>query len=245
MIDIVLIYFRTLYPAHFEAAWFSLSQQDFTHVRSVIVLDNNTDTPPDTLQQLAAKHPIPVPILWCIEKHGHLDRTQSWSVNRAFQLARDGWVLITRADFLMDPTLVERFALAHDDTRLFITSWCYQMGCDAELSNRDVIADYTLPDAAWRQSAQGLQGLVGVVPGVPFQSTDADAGVYLMRKADWATAGGLNEKMVSWGYQQQAFQRALRRTGVATVQLQEYLYFHQHHSAPRDFAKAGQELRFE
>ena len=246
MIDLVLVHFRTTGLAHFEAAWFTLARQDFTDIGHVIVLDNNTDDRQDQLQAITDREPIPVPLIWSLHKHQDPRRTHAWSVNQAMRVAVHPWVFFTRSDFLLDYTCVARFRAERDAHGPpwpgLVTSWCYQMGYDDQLSNTDALAPYSLPEAPWRLDPDGPRSLIGHVPAVPFQTSHLDAGVWLARKEDWQRTGGLNEKLVSWGYAQQSWQRALRRTGVDVVQLPAYLFMHQHHAAPRDFAQASREF---
>lgn len=249
MIDIAFIFFRTLQLEHLDAAWYTLCRQDFTDVGRVHFIDNNTEYDIGAIIDVLHRHRPRVPVSMHMQKHGDLTRTQSWSCNFAGQKATADWLFLTRADFLLDDDCLARFKAERDARgeawRGFVTSWCHQMGYDASLSNTDALAPHSLPDAAWRTDPKGTKGLVGTVPACYFQATDKDAGVWLLKRELMAEAGGLNERMVSWGYQQQAFQRALGRIGTEITQIPEYLFHHQHHWAPRDFAQAAAESAFE
>lgn len=247
MIGAAFIHFRTLTLDHLDAAWFTLAKQDFTGVSHVVFLDNNTDHDPAAIVEVLDRYPIPVPRILCFNKHGVTTRTQSWSVNEACRLVQADWVFLTRSDFLLDYNCLGRFRRERDSRpgwRGMVTSYCHQMGYDAQLSNTDALAPYTLPEAAWRKAPRGPASLVGQVPAYYFHTTDQDAGVWLLRKSLWAQVGGLNERMVSWGFQQQVFQRALREAGTQIVNVPEYLFHHQHHYAIRDFAKANEEVKY-
>jgi hypothetical protein len=247
VIDICFIYFRTLTLDHLDAAWFTLAKQDFAGVQSVIFLDNNTDDDPEAIQAVLDRYPLPVPRILCFEKHGDSRRTQSWSVNRVTMgLARGPLVFLTRADFLLNYDCLAKMRaeyLSRDEARrnVFITSHCHQMGCDAALSNLDVLAGHSARDAAWRSDPQGPASLLGVEHANLFQMTHVDAGVWLTPRAPILAAAGLNEKMVAWGYQQQEFQRRLARQGTEMCALPEFLFHHQHHWAVRDVGQANAE----
>ena len=249
MIGVGFIHFRTLTQDHLDAAWFTLSRQDFTDVAHVVFLDNNTGDDPAAITAVLDRYPLPVPRILCFSKHGVPTRTQSWSVNEVARLVQAEWLFLTRTDFLLDDDCLRRFRMKRDNRedswRGFVTSYCHQMGYDDALSNTDALAPHSYPEAAWRTDPRGVASLVGQVPACYFHATDQDAGVWLTRRALVQEVGGLNERMVSWGYQQQAFQRALRRHHVEIVNIHEYLFHHQHHAAPRDFTRAHEESRYE
>lgn len=245
MIDVAFIFFRTLRLEHLDAAWFTLSRQDFTDVGRVIVIDNNTEYSPAEIEAVLDRYPIPVPRILSYQKHGDRTKTQSWSCNLAARTATNEWLFLTRADFLLNPECLTMLRNERDQYgagRMFITSWCHQMAYDNQLSNTDALAPYSLPDAAWRTDLLGPRGLVGQVPGVYFQETHVDAGVWLIRRSLVDEAGGLNERMVSWGYQQQVFQRRLRDSMNVDIRvIPDYLFHHQHHAAPRNVMVANAE----
>ena len=250
MIGVGFVHFRTCELAHLDAAWLTLSRQSFEGVGHVVFLDNNTTHDPDDLATILDRYPLPVPVIRVFDKHGDPSRTQSWSVNRVVNLVQAEWVFFTRTDFLLDYDCLARFR-AERDRRPgwcgFVTSYCQQMGYDEALSNVDALAPHSAPDALWRHDSQGPKILTHdpTVPSHYFRDTEVDAGVWLMVKTAHREAGGLNERMTSWGFQQQVFQRRLRARGVEIVAIPEYLYHHQHHWAPRDFERARQELRHE
>jgi hypothetical protein len=249
MIDIAFIFFRTLRLEHLDAAWLTLSRQDFTDVGRVIFIDNNTDYSPMEIEAVLDRHPLPVPRILSYQKHGDHYKTQSWSCNLAGRTATNDWLFLTRADFLLNDDTLARFRALRDehapDWRGFVTSYCHQMAYDNQLSNTDDLAPHSFPDAAWRTDGIGPSGLVGTVPGVYFHETHIDAGVWLIRRSLMHEAGGLNERMTSWGYQQQVFQRRLRDNLCVDIQvIPEYLFHHQHHAAPRDVSRANAEMSY-
>lgn len=242
MIAIGFVHFRTTNLAHLDAAWLTLSRQDFTDVGHVVVLDNNTDDAPADILAVLDRYPVPVPRIVCFDKHGQAARTQSWSVNRCVALCQADWIFFSRTDFLLDPDCLSTLRTQRDATgAVFLTSHCHQMGYDPQLSNTDALAAHSQPDAPWRTSPEGLQGLIGKEPAHYFHDTHIDAGVWLTEKANFDRIGGLNEKMVSWGYQQQDWQRRLAATGARIDVTPRYLFHHQHHAAPRNPARAAEE----
>ena len=252
-ITIAFVHFRTTTLDHLDAAWFSLSKQDdWTDVVDVIVLDNNTDDAPVEIDAVLDRYPL-LPCLprLFVEKHGDPSRTHSWSVNRALLYATTPWVFFTRTDFLLDPSCLRTFRETRDQRLArnpqwdgLITSWCHQMGFDATLSNTDALAPHSMREAPWRQHPSGPRSLIGHVPACHFHDADKDAGVWLTRHSLWARSGGLNERMVSWGYQQSVWQTKLvNRFAAEMVQIPDYLFHHQHHAAPRDPQQAAAEVQ--
>lgn len=251
-VTVAFVHFRTTTLDHLDAAWFSLSRQtSWADVREVIVLDNNTADDPAEIAAVLARYPVPVPVNLVVEKHGDATRTHSWSVNACLRRVSTRYVFFTRGDFLLDPTCLSRFReeqanklATNSQWEGMITSWCHQMGYDTALSNTDALAPHSYRDAPWRQHEDGPRTLVGHVPACHFHDADKDAGVWLTSRALWEVSGGLNERMSSWGFQQQVWQRRLLRHGAEIIQIPEYLFHHQHHAAPRDFATAARELRY-
>lgn len=251
-IGVAFVHFRTTTLDHLDAAWFTLAQQtSWDGVREVVVLDNNTADAPDAIERVLSRYAVPVPVSLVSVKHGDPTRTHSWSVNECCRRIATPWVFFTRTDFLLDPTCLARFRALRDERLArnpqwpgLVTSWCHQMGYDAALSNTDALAPHSHPDAPWRTDPDGPRVLIGHVPACYFHDADKDAGVWLTRRALWAASGGLNERMSSWGFQQQVWQRRLLRLGTEICQIPEYLFHHQHHAAPRDFAQAAHEMRY-
>lgn len=243
MIGIGFVHFRTTTLDHLDAAWFTLARQDFRDVGHVVLLDNNTEDRPADIQQVLDRYPLPVPLVLSFQKHGDPKRTQSWSVNTVAGLVKADWLFFTRTDFLLSYDCLGEFARARmlgseREGTSFVTSWCHQMGCDAALSNTDILAEHSQPNASWRRQRTGPASLVGETPANYFHETAIDAGVWLAQRELFTTVGPLNEKMVNWGYQQQDWQRRIAAAGRGITVLPRYGFHHQHHFAPRDPAVA-------
>jgi hypothetical protein len=163
VITVGFIFFRTLRLEHLDAAWYSLSRQDFRGVSQIVFLDNNTPFSQDEITEVLDRYHMPVPVVTYFEKHGDDTRTQSWSCNYIGRTADTRWLFLTRADFLLDDDCLAQFKAQRDahaqGWRGFVTSWCHQMGYDAQLSNTDALAPYSLPTAGWRQEPQGAKSL--------------------------------------------------------------------------------------
>jgi hypothetical protein len=243
MIDICFVHFRTLNLEHLDAAWYSLSKQDFSGVRNVFFLDNNTEYSPDSILSVLYRYPLPCPLWLNFHKHGLSDRTQSWSVNTVCKAALSPWVFFTRTDYILAFDCLSKLweraeGLTAQGLRCFLSGWCWQMAYDREARNIDAQVD--IEQYNWREL--GMEALLRHPYAFRFHETDQDAGVWLTKKENLARAGWMNEGMVSWGFQQSTFQRALRnQAAVHCEAIQDYLFAHQHHYAERDFGKASQE----
>lgn len=241
-VSVCFVYFKTLALQHLDAAWYSLSKQDFSQVNHVYFLDNNTDDDLFAIQEVLNRYPLPVPVIFCSDKHGRSDRTQSWSVNRVCQMAQGPIIFFTRADYILAfdalALMVDRVrnSLAFD-FKPFVSGWCWQMAYDREAANLNEFVD--VEQYGWREG--GMAALMQHPYAFRFHETDRDAGVWCTLKAYLAEAGWMNEKLTSWGYQQSSFQTDLQRAGVRCEAIQDYLFAHQHHWAPRDFTKANEE----
>ena len=184
---------------------------------------------------------LPIPVVKVYDHHGDDSRTQSYSVNRVVELCSD-WLFFTRSDFLLDYDCLRKYREARDGLNAFVTSYCLQMGFDERMSNEPAVAPYSYECAPWRQDPEGPRSLIGKVSAYQFHTTDLDAGVWLAHKTRIDALDGLNERMTSWGFQQQEFQRRWRERGWPIYNLPEYLFMHQHHWAIRDFSKANEEI---
>lgn len=241
-VTICFVHFRTTELIHLDAAWYSLSKQDFTNVNCVVFLDNNTLHDHESIQEVLYRYPLPVPLILCFAKHGDLTKTHSWSVNTVCNLAPGPYILFLRTDYILAFDALEKLykeaqKLHARGKRPFVTSHCFQMGYDANLSNTDDVVD--IEKYGWRE--KGMSALLCHPWYVPFTNTDKDAGVWFTSFILLSDAGWMNEKLVSWGYQQSVFQRKLKSAGGYIVSLAEYLFAHQHHYAPRDFKQAEAE----
>lgn len=248
---LALVHFRAVDLRYLEMALYSVIWQRglATHVHEIMILDNDTEESSEALATIVgwALLVSPVPIRVVRLKHGEeAKRCQSWSVNECFRQMRpqsgDDWLLFTRSDYLLDQTLLEKFAHQQKPGAWprFITSYAYHMAFD-ERGDQRVEGMRDIEPTCWRW--QGTQVLLEQVNGWKVDSSDKDAGVWLTRKRHWEEVGGLNEKLVSWGLQQTVFQQALAAKGVEMVQIPEYLFFHQHHGGTfRDYDRAIAEL---
>lgn len=243
MIDIAFTFFRSLDLTHLDAAWYSVSKQDFSNVGAVYVLDNNTEFSEASIDEVLHRYELPVPVIVITAKHGDTSLTQSWSVNTVVKACEEEWVFFTRADYILAFDCLARLKIeailrTGAGEKPFVSGWCWQMAYDREAKNIDAHID--IEQYGWRE--RGMPALLEHPYAFRFHETNLDAGVWLTQKQWIADAGWMNEGMTSWGYQQSTFQRALvGRAGVTCVALQDYLFAHQHHAAVRDFAKASAE----
>lgn len=242
-VDVCFVHFRTLNLLHLDAAWFSLSKQDFSLVNCVFFLDNNTPDSVESILEVLDRHPIPVPLYFCSDKHGNLNRTQSWSVNRVCKAAFGPWIFFTRSDYILSFDCMSRMMAASYPTlstggKPFVSGWCWQMAYDREAKNIDAHVD--IEQYGWRE--EGMPALLQHPYAFRFHETDQDAGVWLTKKEYLEKVGWMNEGLISWGYQQSEFQRLLRnRVGVSCISVLDYLFAHQHHYADRNFDRASLE----
>lgn len=244
-ISICFVHFRSLNLTHLDAAWYSLSKQDLTGVNGIYFLDNNTQTPVDDLVEVLMRYPVwsPGRLRVTIEHDRNPTHTHSWSVNKVCQQAPGPWIFFTRSDYVLAFDALARmrdevFRRPTWDQKKFVSGWCWQMAYDREARNIDANVD--IEQYGWREG--GMAALLQHPYGFKFHETDQDAGVWFTNKAYMEDAGWMNEGLVSWGYQQSTFQRALRHVaGVQCVAIPDYLFAHQHHHAVRDFDKARAE----
>lgn len=241
LIDICFVHFRSLNLTHLDAAWYSLSRQGFDGVRSVQFLDNNTDDSEEDIREILSCYPIPVPVTMEFAKHGDTTRTQSWSVNHVCRdMAIGPSIFFTRSDYILAFDCLQRFRAyigSCPGQQVFVSGWCWQMAYDRDAQNID--ANIDIEKYNWRH--HGMSALLEHPYAFRFHETHLDAGVWMTKREYLETAGWMNEKLISWGYQQSTFQRALDRCNVRCVALQDYLFAHQHHYAVRNFDQAAAE----
>lgn len=234
MITICLTYYRSLILANLAAALYAVSRQDLSLVRSIILVDNNTEDTAAELQAVLDALTFSVPVhLHCL-KNGDASRTHSWSTNLAVSLAKTPWVLFTRADYILDFDLLKRFVAVVDEQPAgwdgFVTGNVYHLAVDVEECEA----------TTWRETGAGeLRHL----PGVEADYTRIDAGVWMARRDSFERVGGLDERLTAWGHAQTHFQHKLALAGVEFVRIPEPLFYHPLHAAPRDLALAHQQLR--
>lgn len=229
---------------HLDAAWYSLSKQDFTGVNGVYFLDNNSPQTEEEICGVIDRYPLPVSVREVFNKHGDATKTQSWSVNSVCQWAAGPWIFFMRSDYILSFDCLARMrdeVLGRPtwDQRRFVSGWCWQMAYDREA--RNVPDNIDIEQYGWRE--RGMPALLEHPYGFKFHETDQDAGCWFTSKDFMAEAGWMNEGLVSWGYQQSTFQRAMRNLGISTSAIQDYLFAHQHHYAVRDFDKAQREYQ--
>ena len=100
-ITICFVYFRSLTLEHLDAALYSVRQQDFSRVNSLVVVDNNTEDDPREILKVVDGFGFPVPVSFHSYKHDDLTKTHAWSTNVAVKEVQTSWVLFTRADYLL------------------------------------------------------------------------------------------------------------------------------------------------
>jgi hypothetical protein len=232
-ITICFVYFRSLTPANLAAALFSVRKQDFSAVREMVIIDNDTEDPLDAINRVVDSLDFPVPVHVYSYKHGDGDKTHSWSTNTAVMLARTPWVFFTRADFLLDFDAVKKFwmtAVAQGfNWRGFVTSNGYHLHVDISRCEKE----------PWR--SEGAARL-RCFNGTEIAYTIIDTGVWLARKKDFDAVIGLDEGLTAWGHAQTHFQWKLHKDGVEFVRIPEALYFHPIHSAERNIDSAHRQL---
>lgn len=234
-ITICLTYFKSLSLANLSAALYSVLRQDLSQVEEIVIVDNNTDDGESTVRYAVnyllgliplVKFMVPVRVLSF--KHGDDQKTHTWSANVAVREARTQWVLFTRADYLLDPTLLKKFSELMADGR-FVTSNMMHLNVDVAGCEQ----------TEWRRNVKMLQTL----PGAIVDYTHIDAGVWMLDRASFDKVGGLDETLSAWGHAQTHFQYKLHRAGVRFVRIPEVMFYHPQHVAPRDMALAHQQLR--
>jgi GT2 family glycosyltransferase len=231
---VVLTYFKSLSLDHLRAALHSVHKQAFlAQARELVVVDNDTA---DTQPEIAAcinEVPFAIPTRLLSFKHGDGSRTHSWSANVAFRAARTDWTFFTRADYLLDPSMLLQCLLAAGDHGAgwdgFVTGDCYWMHTDIAACER----------TAWRQSGTAA---LRTLPGTVAAHSAIDSGVWLTTRAAFDKVGGFEEGLTAWGHAQTHFQWKLHTAGTEIVRIPQVLYYHPHHGAHRDLALATQQL---
>lgn len=230
MITICFTYFRNLSLANLAAALYSVRQQDFSFVKSIVVVDNSTEDSAGAITDIIDLLKFPVPVQFLSFKHGDSSKTHAWSTNVAVRQAHTPWVFFTRADYLLDFNALEKFseiARTGHDQDVFITSH----GC--HLQEDVLVCEAT----AWRQAGPRI------FHGVIFDYTSIDSGVWMTQKSTFDAVGGLDERLTAWGHAQTHFQHKLYKAGVEFARIPEVLFYHPLHAGPRDLALAHQQLQ--
>lgn len=233
-VTICFTYFRSLGLANLQAALYSISKQDLSRVESIVVVDNNTDDPLEEIIAVIDGMSFAAPVNVHSFKHGDATKTHSWSTNYAVSRAFTPWILVTRADYLLDFDIVARFMGVVDampsDWIGFVTGNVYHLNVDVGVCEQSV----------WRSI--GPRAL-RVFPGAEESYTCIDAGVWMLRRRAFNQVCGLDESLNAWGHAQTHFQYRLHQNGVAFVRIPESLFYHPLHSAPRDIELAHRQLQ--
>ena len=229
MITICFVHFKSLGLANLAAALYSVRQQDLSHVRELVVVDNDSVDAESDIRAAVHGLAFPIPVRLLSFKHGDAMRTHAWATNVAVRMASSLWVLYTRSDYLLDFYLVGTFAeLAHRGPR-FITSWFFHTTADIA----------TCEGTSWRQS--GPRALRRF-PGSEEHYSSIDAGVWMLPCAEFARVGGFDERLSAWGHAQTHFQHKLHEAGVKFEVVPDVLFYHPQHAAPRDIVAAHRQL---
>ena len=228
MITICFTYFKSLTLANLAAALYSVSRQEYSRVREVVFIDNNSDDSYEDVLHAVEQFRFPVPVIFRSFKHGDRLKTHAWSTNKAVSEARSSWVLFTRADYLLDFDLVKKFVECIErtpDWNGFVTSNGCHLGVDIDACEK----------TDWRRTGPQFAGAV-------FDYTTIDTGVYLMRKSALDKVGGLDESLTAWGHAQTHFQHKLHASGVEFVRIPETLFYHPAHGGEKDINLAHAQL---
>lgn len=231
---IALTYFRSLTLANLKAALFSVRQQDLSAVKGIIIFDNNTTDSVEAIQAVVDSMAFPVPVTVCSSKHGDPVLTHSWSTNQAVRHTSTPWVLFTRADYVLDVNLVQKFMEIVESKPAewdgFITGNVYHLAVNIEACN----------ETEWhRKGPHVLRKLLGAEQDY----TCIDAGVWMARRSAFERTQGLDETLTMWGHAQTHFQWKLYTTGTEFVRIPEVMFYHPQHTALRNLDDAHQQLR--
>jgi len=230
-ITICFTYFRSLTLANLEAALYSVSRQDLTHVESIVIVDNNTE---DTLLDILGvveKMKFTVPVQLVSEKHGDVTREQAWSTNFTVRHAYTPWVFYTRADYLLDFGILQKFFDVLAGKPIGWDGFVVSNGCHLHVNVQEC------EQTSWR--ANGPR----IFHGVDYDYTEIDSGVWMARRRTYDRVGGFDEKLSAWGHAQTEFQYRMHEAGVEFVRLRETLFYHPQHAGARDMDRAHQQLR--
>jgi len=204
-----------------------------THVREIVIVDNNTVDSVQSIQEVIDQCKLLVPVLFFSFKHGDLTRTQSWSTNAAVNRVSTPWVFFTRADYLLSFDAVRKFSEVAEkrrhDWQGFIVSDFYHLTSS--------IAE--CEETNWR--VVGVSAL-SKLPGRREDYSVIDSGVWMTRKSVFDSVGGFDEDLSAWGHAQTHFQDKVYRNGAEFVSISEVLFYHPFHSASRDINLAHAQL---
>jgi hypothetical protein len=229
MITICFTYFKSLTLENLRAALYSVRTQDLALASELVIVDNATaDSEQDIQAEIDSQH-FPIPTRLCSVKHGDPTREQAWSTNLTVRQGR-GWVFYTRADYLLDPSILNKFsavvACKPTDWDGFIVSH----GCHLGNSIGEV------EQTTWRTNG------TRVLNGIVYDYTEVDSGVWMARRETFDRVGGFDERLSSWGHAQTEFQYRMFGAGVEFVRIPETLFYHPAHGGAKDMDRANQQL---
>jgi GT2 family glycosyltransferase len=230
VITVALTYFKSLTLANLAAALYSVSRQDLSRVAEIIVVDNDTADPEPAIQDVIAAQGFPVPVRLVSTKHGDPTREQAWSTNFTVRQAQSPWVLYTRADYLLDFSLLAKFVAVIDSKPAGWEGFLVSHGCHLAIP----IGDCEQSD--WRTRGPRC------FRGIEYDYTEVDSGVWMAPRAAYDRIGGFDERLSAWGHAQTEFQYRMYLSGVEFVRLRETLFFHPHHGGAKDIERAHAQL---
>jgi|SRR6185503_4129182 len=238
MITICFVYFKSLTLANLEAALYSLYKQDFVlmqhFVESLVIVDNDTDDSVMQIKSVLEKFEFPIRNVELHSlKHDDPLKTHAWSTNTAVGYARTPWVLFCRADYLLDSNLLAKFLQVREAHH---NSWNGFITADGRHLHVNMSQ---CEETRWRIDGAGI---LQNMPGMTYDYTAIDTGVWLARKDAFDAVHGLDEKLSAWGHSQTHFQYKLYKDGVDFVRIPEVLFYHPQHSATRDIELAHSQL---
>lgn len=230
-VTVCFTYFKNLGLKNLNAALYSVHQQDLSNVEALVIVDNNSSDSVVDVKRVAKAQGFPVQVCMVSRRHGDPTKTHAWSTNMAVREVVTPWIFFTRADYLLDFSIVKKFVdVAHNkpnDWNGFITANGCHLGDDIEACGQ----------TAWRSVGPHI------FRGQEFDHTAIDAGVWMARRDAFWQVGGLDERLSAWGHAQTHFQWKLYKSGVEFVRIPEVLFYHPFHGGQRDIEAAHVQLR--
>lgn len=230
MISICFVHFKPLTVANLEASLYSVRQQDLSRVREIVFIDNDSGTSVETIHRTFDTLDFPCALHTRFFRHGDSSKTHPWSSNQAMKLVSQPWILFTRADYLLEPSLLGKFSNIVTSRPEGWSGFVTASGCHLPLPVE------TYEQLGWR--VQGLSWMQGAV----YDYTHIDAGVWMARKAACDHVGGLDERLSAWGHAQTHFQWKLYKDGVEFVRVPEVLFYHPAHGGEKNLGVAHRQL---
>lgn len=230
-VTIAFTYFKSLNLLNLEASLYSVKQQDMTRVNSIVIVDNDTDDTIRSILDVIEGMEFRVRVCFTSLKHSDLSRAQAWSTNETVRRADTTWVFYTRADYLLDSSMLGKFTAVIDQKpdgwNGFIVSNGRHLGNDIAQCNA----------AGWRTRGPCVLG------GVDYDYTEIDSGVWMARRETFDAIGGFDEYLSAWGHAQTEFQHRMFVAGVEFHRIPETLFYHPAHGGAKDIEIAHQQLR--